>query len=249
MPPRGRVTPLQYAVRDEARERRAHLARRTGLLEAARRCRAFRDRLDNCTLDPGERGARQRVGGSREPVRGPRLDPRDRGNHAAVRVRNRNHVVGREEFHQLQMRAIEQRPRLENFEDRLQLRSRKPFADLGDHSSHLAGAQRREHAMPRLDLPVERRGNRIRQRLESARRSDDHNIGLHRDSLCAPPKGLRACNLHPARAMRRVATPVRPGLDRPIPAFAGASSLVESGDGGSPERTRAGCWINRCCDF
>src|ERR1019366_913411 len=96
-----------------------------------------------------------------------------------------------------EMRAIEQRPRLENFEDGLQLSGRKPFADLGDHSRQLTRAQRREHAMPRLDTPIERRRNRIRQRFESARRPDDHNIGLHPDSLCAAPKPAARLQLTP----------------------------------------------------
>src|SRR5579862_7103561 len=77
------------------------------------------------------------------------------------------------------MRAIEQRPRLEHFDDGFQRARRKSLADLGDHARHLARAQRREHAMSRLDATVERLRNRIRQRLESARRPDDYNVGLH----------------------------------------------------------------------
>src|SRR5277367_6052454 len=79
------------------------------------------------------------------------------------------------------MRAIEQRARLEHFEKRLQWRCRKSFAKLGDDASNLERVQRREHAMARQDEPVERGRNRIRQRLESARRPDDHNVSLHPD--------------------------------------------------------------------
>ena len=194
MPPRGSVAALEDAVGDEARDRGAHFARRADFLELARSRGTLSDLFNNRALDSRERRACQRVGRRPEIVRGPRLDARDRGNHAAVRVGNRDHVVGREELHQLQMRAIEQRPRLEHFEQVLQLRRRKSLADLRDHASHLARAQRREHSMPGQDAPVERLRNRIRQRLESARRTDDHNVGLHLDYLCA-------CNLHPNSAI------------------------------------------------
>src|ERR1019366_2496830 len=112
-----------------------------------------------------------------------------------------------------------QRPRLEDFEDGLQLSGRKPFADLGDHSRQLARAQRREHAMPRLDTPVERRRNRIRQRFESARRPDDHNIGLHPDSLCATPKPAARLQLTPRAsdaASRRAAESGLCPIDSPL---------------------------------
>jgi hypothetical protein len=94
------------------------------------------------------------------------------------------------------MRAIEQRLRLEHFEDRLQFRRRESFANLGDQARHFARAQRREHAMSRLNQSVEGGRNRICQRFKSARRADDHNVGLH-----------TACNLHRARAARRVIEP------------------------------------------
>src|SRR5271168_3322815 len=58
--------------------------------------------------------------------------------------------------------------------------------------------------MSRLDQPVESGRNRIRQRFESARRADDHNVGLH-----------TACNLHRARAARRVIKPN--SLPAPLP--------------------------------
>ena len=162
MPSCGGVSPLEDALGDEARNGGTHFARRTDFLELARRRGALCDRLDDRSLDARESCPGQRVGRSREDVGSPRLDPGDRGNHAAVGVRNRHHVVGREELHQLQVRAIEQRARLEHFENGLQLARREPLADLGDDARHLARAQRREHAMARLDQPVERRRNRIR---------------------------------------------------------------------------------------
>ncbi len=223
MSPGSRGAPLEDAVGDEARNGCAHFARRTDSLELAGGCRALGDRLDNPALDASERRARQGVGRSRKTVRRPRLDSRHCGNHAAIGVGNRDHVVGREKLHQLQMRAIEQRARLEHFEDGFQIAGRKTFADLRDHARYLARAERREHAMTRMDEAVEGRRDRICQRLESARRSDDHNVGLHLDALCCQAT-------YTARERRGESSGSQfADLLLSMPAFADASSLVESG--------------------
>src|SRR6266851_1417698 len=134
MPSQCTVATLERTVRDELRECGAGLARRAELFDLLAAKRAPGNRVDNFFFDSRKRGASQQIGRRREPIRSPRFDPGDRGDYASVRVRDRYHVVRREKLHQLEMRPIEQRPRLQNFEYRLQVLSRKIFSDLGDDS-------------------------------------------------------------------------------------------------------------------
>jgi hypothetical protein len=82
------------------------------------------------------------------------------------------------------MCAIEQRTRLEHFEDRLQMSVdiRETIGGFQHHAGNFSREQRREDAMAGANLTFERGRNRISQLLDSAYRADDDHPNLHFDS-------------------------------------------------------------------
>src|SRR5580704_15533197 len=79
------------------------------------------------------------------------------------------------------MRSIEQRARLEQFEDRLQVPVGigKALGGRRHIAGYLAREQRREHAVAGANLARERGRNRIGQLLDSPYRADDDHPNLH----------------------------------------------------------------------
>ena len=146
----------------------------------AHRNRILCESIDDGFFARGKRRLPQHIGLAGELVHHARLDPRDGRNHAAIDLGERHHVVGREELHHLEMRAIEQRLRFEQLDDGLQMAIGAGEAGRGfqHHAGNFSRLKRDQHTMARAHAAFQFGRDRIGQFI---------------DPLTAPTTTIRTC--------------------------------------------------------